>query len=151
MSILTTGDTGFPGLDIKYILRGSNICCQMSPDGLKVAITEKCQTCILEIAPGSGMDITDPIEVVKNVYNLVWFPDSNRIAYLRGWKGENKGWDGSWDLIVQRPWCRQCTTIHRSGGHSTDYTIPRVFVTADGSRLITQDEESFMTWDVSEL
>ncbi len=123
----------------------------MSPDGSKVAITDEArsQTCILGITSGSGMgNIMDPIEVVENVHDLAWFPDSKKFAYLRDWKREEDidGW--SWDVVVRRPASRQSTTIHHSYGIANHR---RIFVTADGCRLITQDERSFMTWDVSDL
>ncbi len=52
------------------------------------------------------------------------------------------------DVVVRRPASRQSTLIH----HSKDYDEHcRIFVTADGCRLITQDGKSFMTWDVSDL
>ncbi len=133
-----------------------HIRCQMSPDGSKVAITDerRDQTCILGITPGSGMDnITDPIEVIENVYYLAWFPGSKKIAYLRVWKVEedaSEHLDEFGDLVVQCLANRQSTTIHRS--YKRCYCGPiRIFVTADGCRLIVQDQESFMTWDVSDL
>ncbi len=121
----------------------------MSPDGSKVAITDEwtSQTCIVEITSGSGTDITDPIEVIENVYALAWFPDSKRIAYLRGWK-DTFSYE-FWDLVVRRPASSQCATIYRSYGYSEGGR--RILITADGSRLVTQDPESFRTWDVSDL
>ncbi len=156
---MTIWDTGFPGFkaDDKWIYavkcdngKVNHIRCQMSPDGSKVAITDEArsQTCILGITSGSGKDnIMEPIEVVENVYDLAWFPDSKKFAYIRDWK-----YDGavcSWDVVVRRPASRQSTTIHHSEGFDTTHC--RIFVTADGCRLITQDDESFMTWDVSDL
>ncbi len=77
----------------------------MSPDGSKVAITDEArsQTCILGVTSGSGKDnITEPIEVVENVHDLAWFPDSKKFAYLRDWKFEEDmdlySWD-SWMLL----------------------------------------------------
>ncbi|KAK0235112.1 hypothetical protein EDD85DRAFT_954631 [Armillaria nabsnona] len=96
--------------------------------------------------------ITDPIEVIENVYHLAWFPDSKKIAYLRGWKiEEDDHLDEFRDLVVQRLADRQSTTIQRSYRSSYYGSRIRIFVTADGCRLIVQDEQSFMTWDVSEL
>ncbi len=155
--ILTIWDTGFPGFkaDAQWIYavmhdngKVNRIRCQMSPDGSKVAITDEArlQTCILGVTSGSGKNnITEPIEVVENVYDLVWFPDSKRFAYI--WKHVGAGWR-QWDVVVRRPASRQSTTIHHSEGF-VDHR--RIFVTADGCRLITQDDESFMTWDVSDL
>ncbi|SJL09166.1 uncharacterized protein ARMOST_12542 [Armillaria ostoyae] len=163
-TILTIRDTGFPGfkldagiLDIMHHnAKLDHIRCQMSPDGSKVAITDerRDQTCILGIMPGSGMDnITDPIEVIENVYYLAWFPDSRKIAYLQVWKVEedaSEHLDEFGDLVVQCLANRQSTTIHRL--YKSNYCRPiRIFVTADGCRLIVQDQESFMTWDVSDL
>ncbi len=157
--ILTIWDTGFPGFkaDAKWIYavecdngKVNHIRCQMSPDGSKVAITDEArsQTCILGVTSGSGKDnITEPIEVVENVYDLAWFPDSKRFAYIRDWKEVSGEWP-SRDVVVRRPASRQSTTIHHSkcfGNHR------RIFVTADGCRLITHDDELFMTWDVSDL
>ncbi|KAK0235107.1 hypothetical protein EDD85DRAFT_954627 [Armillaria nabsnona] len=139
---------GFNGTARDILLSVERIYCQMSPDGSKVAITNGFQTCILGITSGSAMDnITDPIAVVENAWGFTWFPDSKKFAYLRSWKAE-KLWDGSWDLVVQYPASRQSTTIHRSY-RSADHC--RIFVTADGRRLITPDEISFRTWDVSDL
>ncbi len=158
MAILTIWDTGFPGFkeDAEWISavkhdnsKVNDIRCQMSPDGSKVAITDEArsQTCILGIMSGSGKDnIMEPIEVVENVYDLAWFPDSKKFAYIRDWKYD--GVECSWDVVVRCPASRQSTTIH----HSEDiYSYRRIFVTADGCRLITQDDRSFMTWDVSDL
>ncbi len=165
-TILTIWDTGFPDFkaDGKWIyavmhdngkvnhIQVYKIRCQMSPDGSKVAITNEArsQTCILEITSGSGKDnITEPIEVVENVYDFAWFPDSKKFAYLQDWTyNRYSGWS-SWDVVVQRPASRQSTMIHHSEGFGTTHC--RIFVTADGCRLITQDEQSFMTWDVSDL
>ncbi len=162
-TILTIWDTGFPGFkaDGKWIyavmhdngkvnhIQVYDTCCQMSPDGSKVAITDvaRLQTCILGIT--SMGSITDPIDVIENVYNLVWFPDSKKFAYLRDWEYEEEDMkQQSWDVVVRRPESRQSTTIHRSDGY---IVYRRIFVTADGCRLITQDSYSFMTWDVSDL
>ncbi len=131
-----------------------HIRCQMSPDGSKVAITDEArsQICILGITPGSGKDdIMDPIEIIENVYHLAWFPDSKKVAYLQGWKIEEDGHlDEFRNLVVQCLANRQSTTIHRAYKSSYNSRI-RIFVTADGCRLIVQDKVSFLTWDVSDL
>ncbi len=129
----------------------NHIRCQMSPDGSKVAITDEArsQTYILGITSGSGMDsITDPIEVIENVHDLVWFPDSMKFAYIRDWTQPKNSYYVWWDVVVQCPMSRQSTMIHHSYGIANHR---RIFVTADGCRLITQDDDSFMTWDVSDL
>ncbi len=121
----------------------------MSPDSSKVAITDFNQQkiCIWEITLGSETDVTNLIAVFENAQFLRWFPDSKRIAYHREYTECHSGFKGQcYDLVVQCPADKQSTTIHRF----YKYNLANIFITADGSRLITQDKWSFMAWDVSD-
>ncbi len=133
--------------------------CLISPDGSKVAVTmvpeRPARAYILGITSGSSADIMD----LQDVRDVTWFPDSERIAYFRSWQCEHGLCDKCCDLVVQRLASNQITTIHRwyaatDGQVLTHGHIPHdISVTPDGSgsRVITQDEESFRTWDVSDL
>ncbi|KAK0235056.1 hypothetical protein EDD85DRAFT_938360 [Armillaria nabsnona] len=119
---------------------------QMSPDGSKVAVSqswEHHQTYILGITSGSSKDIMD----LMDARALAWFPDNKRIAYIQSWRCEHGLCEECCDLVVQCLASGHITTIHRW----YNYAHCKVLVTPDGSRLITQDDKSSRTWDVSDL
>ncbi len=144
ITVLTTGNIDCP--DFQY---GQDFGCQMSPDGSKVAVSLfnwryfHFQTYILGITSGSSEDIMD----LMDARDLAWFPDSKRIAYIQSWQCEHGLCGECRDLVVQRLASSQITTIHRW----YNYAHCKVLVTPDGSRLITQDDKSSRTWDVSDL
>ncbi|SJL09140.1 uncharacterized protein ARMOST_12516 [Armillaria ostoyae] len=136
----------------------------MSPDGSKVAVSQIWgtfyQTYILGITSESSADITD----LKDARNLVWFPDSKRIAYIRSWQCEHGFCNRCCDLVVQRLPSGQITTIHHWYYWGFQIAcISKILVTPDGMRVITItwcefkdlsdkfNKFTFRTWDVSDL
>ncbi|SJL09130.1 uncharacterized protein ARMOST_12506 [Armillaria ostoyae] len=150
--------------DFGYDGPSTGFRCLISPDGSKVAVTmvseRPARAYILDIMSGSSVDITDlqrQRQHLQDARGVTWFPDSKRIAYFRSWQCEHGLCDECCDLVVQRLANNQITTIHRwyenSNRSVSDVQAPDISVTPDGSgsRVITQDEESFRTWDVSDL
>ncbi|KAK0235069.1 hypothetical protein EDD85DRAFT_791966 [Armillaria nabsnona] len=75
----------------------SKIYCQLSPDGSKVTLSHEWgfpQTYLLGITPGLSVDIME----LKDMRNLVWFPDSKQIAYLQSWRCDHELLDPGSDL-----------------------------------------------------
>ncbi len=145
MITLTTRNIDCP--DFKY---DQGFRCKMSPDGLKVAVSQiwglSHWTYILGITSGSSVHITD----LTGASDVTWFPDSKRIAYTRSWQCGHGLCYRCCDLVVQCLASGRITTIHRwyNDMHSD------VFVTPDGSRVITRSfllYGPFWTWDVSDL
>ncbi|PBK89107.1 hypothetical protein ARMGADRAFT_1115380 [Armillaria gallica] len=150
MITLTTRNTDCP--DFKYDPHNRNFNCKVSPNGSKVILSHGwwfSQTYLLEITPGSSVDIRD----LKDTSRLAWFPDSKRIAYLRSLRCDHEHHNGECcDLVVQCLASGQITTIHR--WYNIEVLYYKVFVTPDGASLVITHKEGmkseFRTWDVSD-
>ncbi|KAK0437749.1 uncharacterized protein EV420DRAFT_1486915 [Desarmillaria tabescens] len=135
--------TGFQS-DSTIFIEGIRI----SPDGSKVAVADRwCLFGPAFIIPApSRRGIRVPIKV-GDVKCLTWFPDSDQIVYLRRWHCGHQHCHKCYDLVVQRLMSGQSTMINRW----YEGSVHNILVTADGSKVITQDNESFRTWDISDL